>query len=216
MRPAGQLSMWPQSAPIVYVVDNDVSVREALECLIRCAGWHPETFASAQAFLCQPPVLGPHCLVLDVTLPGIDGLELQRRLAANRADLPIIFLSAYVDVPTTVRAMKGGAVEFLTKPFHDQDLLTAIRHAIELSRAQLDYAAAMQALRERYARLSRREREVLALVVAGRLNRQVASELCISEITVKAHRGNMMQKMAADTLADLVVMASRLGVGAVG
>jgi FixJ family two-component response regulator len=200
------------SAPIVFVVDDDVSVRESLELLIHSAGWQPETFASAAAFLARPQADVPSCLVLDVSLPGLSGLELQQRIAGDRLGLPIIFITGYGDVPMTVRAMKAGAVEFLTKPFSDDVLLNAISQAIDKSRAALSDDAATRALRDDYAALSRREREVMALVVSGRLNKQVGGELRISEITVKAHRGKMMRKMKADSLADLVTMAARLRV----
>jgi FixJ family two-component response regulator len=196
--------------PIVFVVDDDVSVRESLESLIRCAGWEPETFASAQEFLSRPRVLAPSCLVLDVTLPDLNGLDLQKRVAVDRIDMPIIFITGYGDVPMTVQAMKAGAVEFLTKPFGDDVLLSAIRDAIERSRIALAHEAEIRALRDRHASLSRREREVMALVVSGLLNKQVGGELGISEITVKAHRGRVMRKMKAGSLADLVNMAARL------
>ncbi len=198
--------------PIVYVVDDDVSVRESLELLIENAGWQPELFASAQDFLSRPCVAVPSCLVLDVSLPGLNGLELQEQLG-DQTDMPIIFITGYGDVPMTVRAMKAGAVEFLTKPFRDDVLLSAIASAVERSRAALEQQAGMQLLRSRYATLSAREREVLALVVSGLLNKQIAGELRISEITVKAHRGKVMRKMGAGSLADLVKMAERLGVG---
>jgi FixJ family two-component response regulator len=196
--------------PIVFVVDDDISVRESLELLIRCAGWRPETFASAQEFLARPRLLVPSCLVLDVTLPGLNGLDLQKRIAVDRIDMPIIFITGHGDVPTTVQAMKAGAVEFLTKPFGDDVLLSAIRHAIERSRASLGNEAEMQVLRDRYASLTPREREVMALVASGLLNKQVGGELGISEITVKAHRGQVTRKMKADSIADLVNMAARL------
>jgi FixJ family two-component response regulator len=199
------------ATPIVFVVDDDISVRESLELLIRSEGWEPETFASAQEFLARPRALVPSCLVLDVSLPGLNGLELQKRVAIERTDVPIIFITGYGDVPMTVQAMKAGAVEFLTKPFSDHVLLSAIRNAIERSQTALRHEAAMRALRDRYASLTRREREVMVLVASGLLNKQVGGELGISEITVKAHRGQAMQKMKADSLADLVKMAARLG-----
>jgi FixJ family two-component response regulator len=196
--------------PIVFVVDDDVSVRESLEALIRCEGWQPETFASAQEFLDFPRVVIPNCLVLDVSLPGLNGLDLQSLVAGERTDMPIIFITGHGDVPMTVKAMKAGAVEFLTKPFNDDVLLTAIRAALERSRVALSLEAEMRMLRDRYASLSQRERQVMVLVASGLLNKQVGGELGISEITVKAHRGKVMQKMKADSLADLVKMAVRL------
>jgi FixJ family two-component response regulator len=200
----------PEASAIVFVVDDDISVRESLELLIRTAGWQPETFASAPEFLSRPQPAAPCCLVLDVTLPGLSGLELQQQLA-ERTAMPIIFITGYGDVPTTVRAMKAGAVEFLTKPFDDEVLLKAIRQAIERSRAALRHAADLHRLRKCYDSLTPRERAVMGLVVAGRLNKQVGGELGISEITVKAHRGQVMRKMKADSLPDLVTMAARLG-----
>ncbi len=196
--------------PIVFVVDDDISVRESVELLIRCEGWQPETFASAQEFLTRPRALVPSCLVLDFSLPGLNGLELQKRVAVERSDMPIIFITGYGDVPITVQAMKAGAVEFLTKPFSDDVLVSAIRAALERSRVALSQQAEIRALRDRYASLTRRERQVMALVVSGLLNKQIGGELGISEITVKAHRGKVMQKMKADSLADLVRMAAKL------
>ena len=198
------------ATPIVFVVDDDVSVRESLEALIRCEGWQPEIFASAQEFLSRPPVAVPSCLVLDVNLPDLNGLDLQERVGADRTDMPIIFITGYGDVPMTVRAMKAGAVEFLTKPFDDDALLSAIRHAIDRSHTALGQAADIRELRDGYTSLSRREREVMALVVTGLMNKQVGFELGISEITVKAHRGQVMRKMRARSLPDLVNMNARL------
>jgi len=196
--------------PIVFVVDDDISVRESLELLISFAGWQPELFASAEEFLAHPRVPVPNCLILDVSLPDLDGLELQKLIAGDRRDMPIIFITGHGDIPMTVQAMKAGAIEFLTKPFDDEVLLSAIQHALERSRAALGKEVEIQALRDCYASLTPREREVMALVVAGLLNKQVGSKLGISEITVKAHRGKLMQKMKADSLADLVKMAVRL------
>ncbi|MFZ0958286.1 MAG: response regulator [Candidatus Sulfotelmatobacter sp.] len=196
--------------PIVFVVDDDISVRESLELLIRCEGWQAETFASGQEFLTRPRVLVPSCLVLDFSLPGLNGLELQKRVAAERTDMPIIFITGYGNVPMTVQAMKAGAIEFLTKPFGEDALLSAIRAALERSRVALSREAEMRVIEGHYASLSCRERQVMALVVAGLLNKQIGGELGISEITVKAHRGKVMQKMKADSLADLVRMAAKL------
>ena len=203
----------PDVLPIVFVVDDDVSVRESLELLIKSAGWRPETFVSAQEFLSRPQSPVPCCLVLDVTLPGLSGLELQKQLA-ERTDMPIIFITGHGDVPMTVQAMKAGAVEFLTKPFKDDVLLDAIRGAIDHSRAALRLDSEMRLLRTCYESLTPREREVMALVVSGLLNKQVGGQLGISEITVKAHRGQVMRKMKADSLPDLVTMAARLGLRA--
>jgi FixJ family two-component response regulator len=195
--------------PVVFVVDDDVSVHASLQPLIRLAGWESETFFCAQAFLDRPRLSGPSCLVLDVTLPDLTGLELQRRVV-DRTDMPVIFITSHGDVPTTVQAMKGGAMEFLTKPFDDHVLLSAMRRAIERSLARLDGAEEMRALRDSHASLSSREREVMSLVARGQLNKQVGRELGISEITVKAHRGKVMRKMKAESFADLVNMAGRL------
>ena len=200
----------PQATPVVFVVDDDVSVRESLEAIIRFAGLRAETFACAQDFLGHARAMVPNCLVLDVSLPDLSGLDLQNLIASERTDMPIIFITGYGDVPMTVRAMKAGAAEFLTKPFDDQVLLDAIQHAIERSRAALSEEAGMQSIRDRYRSLSRREREVMALVVSGLLNKQVGAELGISEITVKVHRRHVMQKMGARSLAELVNIAGRL------
>jgi FixJ family two-component response regulator len=199
-----------RSTPIVFVVDDDISVRESLELLIKSAGWQPETFASGQDFLVHPRAAVPCCLLLDVTLPGFNGLEVQRQLV-ERTEMPIIFITGHGDVPMTVQAMKAGAIEFLTKPLNDDVLLDAIRSAIGRSRLALRVDAEMQAIKNCYQSLTPREREVMALVVAGLLNKQVGGELGISEITVKAHRGQVMRKMKADSLPDLVTMAARLG-----
>ncbi|HTY84617.1 MAG TPA: response regulator transcription factor [Silvibacterium sp.] len=199
------------ATPIVFVVDDDISVRESLELLLRCEGWQPETFASAREFLAQPRPSVPSCLVLDLSLPDLNGLNLQRRLALERADMPIMFITGHGDVSTSVQAMKAGAVEFLTKPFKHNVLLDAIREGLDRSRRALARETEMRTLRSRYDSLTSRERQVLGLVVAGLLNKQVAGQLGISEITVKAHRGQVMRKMEAQSLADLVKIATRLG-----
>jgi FixJ family two-component response regulator len=198
------------STPIVFVIDTDILVRESLERLIRTAGWQPEIFASAQEFLARPRSVIPSCLILDVTLPDLNGLELQERIAAERSDMPIIFLAGHADIPMTVRAMKRGALEFLTKPFDAEVLLNAIRYAIKRSEAALGRESELHTLRTDYGSLTRREREVMTLVVSGLSNKQAGGELGISEITVKAHRGNVMRKMKADSFAELVKMATRL------
>jgi FixJ family two-component response regulator len=197
--------------PVVFVVDDDVSVRESLELMILAAGWHPETFPSATDFLAHPRLGGPSCLVLDVSLPDLNGLDLQKRLV-DWTDMPIIFITGYGDVPTSVQAMKAGAAEFLTKPFNDDVLLNAIRQAIERSQIELAHEAELHAFRNRHASLTPREREIMALVVSGRLNKQIAAELGISEITVKAHRGQVMRKMQVESLAHLVRVAAALDV----
>jgi FixJ family two-component response regulator len=197
--------------PVVFVVDDDVSVRESLELLILACGWRPETFVSAEEFLARPPVDGPSCLVLDVTLPNLNGLDLQKRIV-DRTDMPIIFITGHGDVPTTVKAMKAGAVEFLTKPFGDDVLQAAIRQAIERSRTALALEAELRSFRDSHASLTPREREIMALVVSGLMNKQIALELGISEITVKAHRGQVMRKMHVASLADLVRAAAALDV----
>ena len=197
--------------PIVFVVDDDISVRESLEALIRFVGWQPETFASAEEFLTRPRPVAPCCLVLDVSLPELNGLELQKLIAPDWIDMPIIFITGHGDIPMTVQAMKAGAVEFLTKPIDDDALLSAIKSAVTRSAAALDAQAELQALRQRHESLTPREREVMRLVVAGMLNKQIGLNLGISEVTVKAHRGKMMQKMKAESLADLVKTAVRLG-----
>ena len=199
-----------KKTPIVFVVDDDISVRESLDALIGWAGWQAETFESAQDFLARPQISAPCCLVLDVSLPGLNGLELQKLIAEERLDMPIIFITGHGDIPMSVQAMKAGAVEFLTKPIDDEALLAAIRHAIERSRATLQDEAEIEKLQTRYMSLTPREQEVMLLVVSGLLNKQVGAKLGISEITVKAHRGKIMQKMEADSLADLVRMSIRL------
>jgi FixJ family two-component response regulator len=197
---------------MVFVVDDDRSVREALGSLVRSVGLSVQTFKSAQEFLRHEPLNVPACLVLDVRLPGLSGLDLQQELAKANVQIPIIFITGHGNIPMSVRAMKAGAVEFLTKPFRDQDLLNAIQQSIERDRAARKERSQMADLRERYESLTAREREVMALVVRGLLNKQVAGELGISEITIKVHRGQVMQKMQAQSLAELVRMAGRLGI----
>jgi FixJ family two-component response regulator len=204
------LSEMATAKHIVFVVDDDVWMRESLTTLIEDQGWQPKTYASAQEFLACPRALVPNCLLLDLSLPGMNGLDLQKRVAIERTDMPIIFITGHGDIPTSVGAMKAGAVEFLTKPFSDEVLLTAVRQALERSRLALAQEREMRELRERYASLTPRERDVMKLVVSGLLNKQIADELGIVESTVKAHRGQVMQKMKANSVADLVTMTARL------
>jgi len=201
----------PVVTPTVFVVDDDISVRESLDGLISDAGWRPALFASAEEFLAHPAPSVASCLVLDVSLPDLSGLELQKRLLGRSARIPIVFITGHGDIPMTVEAMKAGAVEFLTKPLRADVVLTAIEAALQVSRTFLEEEARLQSLRERYGTLSRREREVMNLVVQGRLNKQVGGALGIAEITVKAHRSMMMRKMGAQSLPELVKMAARLG-----
>lgn len=201
----------PHGAPLVFIVDDDPSVREALDSLVVHGGWRSCVFGSAQEFLDHPRVLAPSCLVLDVTLPGLNGLELQSLIASDRVDMPIIFITGHADVPMTVRAMKAGAAEFLMKPVSEGILLEAIASAIARSRVALEEECEMQLLRARYAKLTPRERDVMGCVVRGLLNKQVGGELGMAEITVKAHRGQVMRKMNAASFADLVSLAANLG-----
>jgi FixJ family two-component response regulator len=208
MRSPGEVG---SETPVVFIVDDDVSVRESLELLILSAGWQPESFASAEDFLARPRIDGPSCLVLDVSLPNLNGLDLQTRIV-DRTDMPIIFITGHGDVPTSVQAMKAGAAEFLTKPFGNEALESAVNQAIERSRTALAHEAGLRTLRDCHASLTPREREIMALVVSGLLNKQIAFELGISEITVKAHRGQVMRKMQVDSFADLVRVAGALDV----
>lgn len=194
--------------PVVFVVDDDISVRESLELMIRFAGWQPRLFESAQDFLDAPRALVPSCLVLDINLPDLNGLDLQTALAEERHNMPIIFITGYGDIPRTVRALKAGAVEFLTKPFNDEAILSAMADALQSSRVALEGEKNLRALLEAYKTLTPREQEIMASVVSGRLNKLIAADLNISEITVKAHRGKVMRKMKARSLADLVKMAA--------
>jgi FixJ family two-component response regulator len=200
------------TAPTVVVVDDDVSVRESLELLIENEGWQPALFESAEQFLARLPTVVPSCLILDVNLPDLSGLDIQQRMSAEKSSTPIIFITGYGDIPTSVRAMKAGATEFLTKPLDDEIVIRAIRDAVLRSQANLQREGAQRQLQERFASLTKREREVMSLVVKGLMNKQVGFELDISEITVKAHRGKVMEKMHAATFVDLVNMAGRLGI----
>jgi FixJ family two-component response regulator len=204
------ITNYSKISPVVFVVDDDISVRESLKSLIRSEGWRPETFGSAQEFLACPRLDAPSCLILDVALPGLNGLELQKAIARERSEMPIIFISGHHDVPTTVQAMKAGAVEFLTKPYDVDVLLGAIREALERSRVELEREIEMHELRSRYDSLTHRERQIMAFVAFGYLNKQAGSELGISEVTVKTHRGHVMKKMKAESFAGLVRMAMRL------
>jgi FixJ family two-component response regulator len=208
----GAASRTSATSPLVFVIHDDVSVRESLELLIEGSGREAETYVSAQEFLDRPRTFRPSCLILDVALPDLNGLSLQKRLSRERPEMPIIFVTGHGDVSTSVEAMKAGAIEFLTKPYRDDVLLAGIELALERSRRALDHEARLTALRENYRALTPREREVMTLVVSGLLNKQVGGELGISEITVKAHRGQVMRKMKAESLPALVNMVSTLGV----
>jgi FixJ family two-component response regulator len=202
----------PPTQPTVVVVDDDVSIRESLELLIQNEGWQPALFESAQEFLARLPAIVPNCLILDVNLPDLSGLDIQQRISDERSSIPIIFITGYGDIPTSVRAMKAGAAEFLTKPLEDDRVIEAVREAVLRSQVNQKQEGAQRQLQERYAFLTKREREVMNLVVKGMMNKQVGFELDISEITVKAHRGRVMEKMNAGTFVDLVNMAGRLGI----
>jgi FixJ family two-component response regulator len=201
-----------ESDALVAIVDDDPSVRRGLQRLIRSAGWKVETFASAQEFLDRPPAISPSCLVLDLQLPGLSGLDLQQRMADLGLDIPVVFLTGQGNIPASVKAMKAGAIEFLTKPVDEQNLLKAIEEAIERDRRTRQQQTEMHELRRRYESLTAREQEVMQLVISGLLNKQIAGELMITEDTVKFHRGHVMRKMSADSLADLVRMAENIGV----
>jgi len=205
----------PPTTPTVVVVDDDVSVRESLELLIQEEGWQPALFESAESFLARLPTLVPSCLILDVNLPDLSGLDIQQRIGDEKSSTPIIFITGYGDIPTSVRAMKAGAAEYLTKPLDDEIVIRAIREAVLRGQANLKREGAQRQLQERYDSLTKREREVMNLVVTGLMNKQVGFELDISEITVKAHRGRVMEKMHATTFVDLVNMAGRLGISTV-
>jgi FixJ family two-component response regulator len=207
-----RLFAMPTTTPTVAVVDDDISVRESLELLIQSEGWQAALFESAQDFLTRSPTVIPSCLILDVNLPDLSGLDIQQRISDARSSTPIIFITGYGDIPTSVRAMKAGAVEFLTKPIDDAALLSAIREAVHRSQDNWQREGAQRQLQDRFELLSKREREVMSLVVKGLMNKQVGFELGISEITVKAHRGRVMEKMRAATFVDLVNMAGRLGI----
>ena len=201
-----------ESDALVAIVDDDPSVRRGLQRLIRSAGWKVETFASAQEFLDRPLAISPSCLVLDLQLPGLSGLDLQQRMADLGLDIPVVFLTGQGNIPASVKAMKAGAIEFLTKPVDEQNLLKAIEEAIERDRRTRQQQTEMHELRRRYESLTAREQEVMQLVISGLLNKQIAGELTITEDTVKFHRGHVMRKMCADSLADLVRMAENLGI----
>jgi len=202
-----------QFKSIIAIVDDDGSVRQGPERLIRSVGWHAETFASAQEFLARAWTQPPNCLVLDLQLPDVSGLELQKRLAEIALNIPIVFLTGHGNIPSSVQAMKAGAIEFLTKPVDEEDLLRAIREAVERDRSAREEQAETRALLRRYESLTAREQEVMVHVISGRLNKQIAAEMSITEDTVKFHRGHIMRKMEADSLADLVRMADGLGIG---
>ena len=201
-----------QSNPFIAIVDDDLSVREGLESLIRSAGWRVETFASAQEFLARPEAEAPSCLVLDLQMPGLSGLDLQKKMSEVNLEVPIVFLTGHGNIPASVQAMKAGAVEFLTKPFDEEELLRAIREATERDRLTRVRHAELHELQRRYDLLTAREQEVMQQVISGLLNKQVAAELKITEFTVKVHRAQVMRKMCADSLADLVRMADKLGI----